>query len=35
MFHYGIRIWGGTFENALKPFQQQQNKIIRVCLGKK
>lgn len=34
VFQYGIRIWGGTTENVLKPLKLQQNKMIRVCLGK-
>lgn len=34
MFQFGIRIWGGTTENAIKSLQLQQNKIIRIYLGK-
>jgi len=35
VLQYGIKIWGGVTANVIKPLQLQQNKIIRVCLGKK
>jgi hypothetical protein len=34
VLQYGIKIWGGATANVIKPLQLQQNKIIRVCLGK-
>ena len=35
VLQYGVKIWGGATANVIKPLQLQQNKIIRVCLGKK
>ncbi|KAF0711369.1 myb-like protein D [Aphis craccivora] len=34
IFQYGIRVWGGLTQKAIKPLQLQQNKIIRICLNK-
>lgn len=34
IFQYGIKVWGGLTQSALKPLQLQQNKIIRICLNK-
>lgn len=33
VFQYGIRVWGGLTQKAIKPLQLQQNKIIRICLN--
>lgn len=31
---HGIRVWGGLTNNAVKPLQIQQNKLIRICRNK-
>jgi len=34
IFQYGLLIWGGLSDNALKPLLLQQRQIVRVCLQK-
>jgi len=32
---YGLIIWGGCADNAIKPLKVQQNLAVRICLDKK
>jgi len=33
-FQYGLLVWGGLNENAVRPLILFQRKIVRICLGR-
>lgn len=35
IFQYGLLVWGGCTDNAIRPLEIQQNPAIRICLNKK
>lgn len=35
IFQYGLLVWGGCTDNAIRPLEIQQNLAIRICLNKK
>ena len=35
IFQYGLLVWGGCSDNAIKPLVIQQNHAVRLCLRKK
>jgi len=35
IMQYGLIVWGGCADNAMKPLLVQQNLAIRICMNKK
>jgi len=35
IFQYGLLVWSGCSDNAIKPIEIQQNHAVRLCLKKK
>jgi len=35
ILQYGLLVWGGCSDNAIKPLEIQQNHAVRLCLRKK
>lgn len=34
LFQYGLLVWGGCTDNAIRPLEIQQNLALRICLSK-